>query len=154
MELETLGLIAEVGGGLATVITLIYVAVQVRENTASSKRAALDNYIDQIGRWMSSLRESPDTLRIFLEGNTDFNNFSSEDKFRYHLVMGEFLAYCESALGHAEADSLKQQTIDRTKEQIVRMLHGHGAKQRWTGYGRKTVASDFANVVDGLLKER
>ena len=151
MELGNIQSIAEIGAGLATVITLIYLAAQIRDNTSSSKRAALDDYVDRLGRWMASLRSDPDSIALFIKGNTQFGSFSPEEKFRYHLTMGEFFGYCEAALGHAAADGLKAETRDRTYEQIKRQLSGHGAKEWWKDYGRKTCAKDFVALVDGLI---
>ena len=72
MNLQDLASVAEIAGGTATLLTLIYLAVQVRENTSLSKRTALENYVDRLARWWSSLSADPELLSIYLEGDNDF----------------------------------------------------------------------------------
>jgi hypothetical protein len=152
MDLEIIQSIAEIAGGLATVITLIYLALQVRENTAASKRATLDGYVDRLARWMTSLRENQEIIAIYLEGNLAFNDLDRDKKLRYHLLMSEMFSYCESALGHSEVNGLKKETRDATQRMILRHLSQPGAAQWWEGHGRKTCAKDFSDFVDDLIK--
>ena len=68
-----LGSLGEIIGAIATVATLLYLAIQIRSNTLASKRRALDNTIDRIARWSARLTESPDLLRAWIDGHQSFN---------------------------------------------------------------------------------
>ncbi|MEP5624738.1 MAG: hypothetical protein ABJP82_19365, partial [Hyphomicrobiales bacterium] len=134
-----------------TIITLVYLAIQIRENTYTSKRAVLDEHVDRVGRWMASVRADQESTALLIRGNTQFDTFSDDDKFRFHLMLAEFLIYCEAALDHAAADGLKSESAVSTQHHIRRLLSGDGAKKWWRDYGRKSFASDFSHVVDELI---
>lgn len=151
MELSAIQSIAEIAGSIATVMTLIYLAIQIRENTATSKREALDGLVDRLNQWTRSLRENPDLLDLYTKGNLNFDSLSYENKLKYHFILSELFMYCESALGHAKDDGIKQESEEGTKNLLRQHLSQPGVVQWWEKLGKNSFARDYTVLVDGLL---
>ncbi len=78
MNWEALGALGEIIGALAVVLTLVFLAIQVRQNTLAMKEsnrleraAAIDRHADSIGRWRTSLAESSELADIWRKALRD-----------------------------------------------------------------------------------
>ena len=151
MNLQDLASVAEIAGGTATLLTLIYLAVQVRENTSLSKRTALENYVDRLARWWSSLGADPELLSIYLEGDNDFRSLDELAKSRYHYLKLEIMAYMETALEHGKARGFKEATLEATLRAIKLEMSKPGSHQWWHEMGKEVFADDFSIKVESLV---
>ena len=112
MTISEIGSIGELLGAVATVVTLIYVAIQIRENTSWAKRQALEKTIDRIVDWGAKLNANTELHDIYRAGKTGFSDFDDEKKHRYHLVLAEILVACEAVHEHSKTRSIKVESID------------------------------------------
>jgi len=153
MNLSTIQSIAEITAGIATVLTLIYVGIQIRNNTMVTRRAAIGEVIDRQARWTASLRENPDSLAVFLKGGRDYDSLSREESFKYHLVMVEAFAYYASTVEEGASWGVKQETIEAAYRHIKEHLRAAGARAWWRERGRTNFSMDFVKLVDDLMDE-
>ena len=87
MNWEAIGAIAELLGSLVVVLTLIFLAVQLRANSVMIKNATLQNSSNAISEWARQLAENPDLYRIYRTGLVDDSALSNEDRGRFDLVL-------------------------------------------------------------------
>ncbi len=73
MNWTAIGAIGEVLGAVAVVLSLVYVAAQVRHNTTALSRAASADAIAGIRNWNQCLIEDPVMVRIFSQGVEDMD---------------------------------------------------------------------------------
>ena len=73
MNWDALGAIGEIIGAIAVVITLGFLAIQIRYSTRSmdesnrlQRATAIDRHADSVNRWRGSLSENEDLARIWL----------------------------------------------------------------------------------------
>ena len=69
MTINELGSLGEIIGAVATISTLLYLALQIRSNTLPTRRQALDDTIERLARWSTRLVDSPDLLRTWIDGH-------------------------------------------------------------------------------------
>ena len=100
MTIQELGSIGELLGALATIATLIYLALQIRQHNSHSRLQAFDNFSDKVTRWFSRMNESPELLQIYLEGQKEFGGFDELGKWRFNLIMMELLVIFEAGFEH------------------------------------------------------
>lgn len=107
MNWDAIGAIAEVVGVATILLSLIYVAVQIRQN---NKIAQAEAERDLLHHWMlglDSLVADKWTTEVFLRGLADFDSLTSVEKTRlsYKLIRSKF---CGSqilwSLGIAKGD--------------------------------------------------
>jgi uncharacterized membrane protein len=63
---DAIGAVAEVIGALAVLITLIYLALQIRQNTRAINSSALDSTVNTISIARQSIYENDDVARVYL----------------------------------------------------------------------------------------
>ena len=153
MTIGELGSLGEIIGAIATVATLLYLAVQIRSNTLAPKRQALDDTIDRIVRWSARLAESPDLLRAWIDGHQSFSRLSIEDQLRFDSLAFELHAACEASLEAAKFGAVKPETTEAVQSMIGQLSRSDGIREWWTDLGSVKFAKDFVREVDRLSVE-
>lgn len=94
MSLEALGNIGDFVGGVAVVVTLIYLAVQIRQNTrqvhqsVELARAASVKAANAVEPSLLAIAQDPELARIFREGLTDYSSVKGDDQLRFLATPG------------------------------------------------------------------
>ena len=109
--LESLGNLGDFLGGVGVVITLIYLAVQIRLNTAQlrstaeqARLASLDEINRELDAWQSDLVVSEDVATIWLRGLKGDETLRGSDRMRFeyhsarlvHIWQGNYFRYLET----------------------------------------------------------
>jgi len=74
MKWETIGAIDEIVGASAVFATLIYLAVQIRQNTRAVRAAALDSCIQAASSIRGDEFKSEELSELFLLGSKEHNH--------------------------------------------------------------------------------
>jgi hypothetical protein len=91
LTLEALGNLGDFVGGIGVVASLLYLAQQIRRNTASVQAAAIQTTAQGAGNILAWLASDEDLMRLFVEGCHDFDALSKADRHRFGAVMGVLL---------------------------------------------------------------
>ncbi len=96
LKLSNLASIAEIVGALAIVVSLLYVGIQVEDSTRAVRSATANEISTAISTWYREIGTDPASARVFLDGMTNPESLSREDRLRFiftaHSVMLEFQA--------------------------------------------------------------
>ena len=87
MSLEQLGLIADIVGAIAIIVTLVYLAIQVKDSARASRSAAVTDATTAMQAFYQELGSDSATSRLFLEGLRNPDALSEEDRFQYLMMM-------------------------------------------------------------------
>lgn len=93
VNIQDWGAIGEIVGALAVVASLIYLAVQIRQNTRqislgleSTKLAAFEQNVESGNRGRELLITNPEITELFLKGLADYHSLRSTEKFRCNML--------------------------------------------------------------------
>ena len=87
MTLTDLANISDAVGGIAVVITLIYLAIQIRQNTRMM-RASAHHSANQLAVDINlALGTDPQVAEVLLVGSTDPNDLTPSQGVMFHLMM-------------------------------------------------------------------
>ena len=96
MTLNELGSLGEFISGLAVVVTLIYLALQIRHNTRAVRSSMHQDMVESTLRIAESMSDNPDVGRIVLKANEDYDGLTKEEFVRFE-------AYAERVFGNFES---------------------------------------------------
>ena len=95
MNWDALGAVGELVGAIAVVVTLAYLAFQIRQNNNLASGAAQREL-------MSGFQENLDRVRsdpiLFARGLRDFENLSNAEKMEFQLMFNPFINHLELPL--------------------------------------------------------
>lgn len=80
MTIQDLGSLGELVAALATVVTLIYLAPHIRQNTHATRASSFHAVSDARNQVNLALIQNSELARIWLAGGADRSSLSEEDR--------------------------------------------------------------------------
>jgi hypothetical protein len=96
VTLNELGSLGEFMSGLAVVVTLVYLALQIRYNTRAVRSSMHQDMVESTLRIAESLSDNENIARIVLKADEDYGNLTKEELIRFE-------AYAERVFGNFES---------------------------------------------------
>ena len=87
MNWEAISAIGQIVGAFALVISLIYVASEVRRNTRATHLAAMRSMHDAYNHWIQLLAQYPDLNDLYNRGIHDLESLEGNDRGRFFVLM-------------------------------------------------------------------
>jgi hypothetical protein len=130
MTIQDLGSIGEFVGGLLVVVSLFYLAMQIRQNTRSLRAAAHQEAVRGANGWSALLVQDLDRNRLLFEGCRDHSSLSPEELNQFtHLVMMFLRDYWLAH--HLEDEGLIPPGIRVGYENGIRNMFRRRSMLRW-----------------------
>ncbi len=120
MNRELLGAVGQVLAAIGLVPTLIYLAIQVREQNKANRGASLDFLSTQWTDLIRTMNESADPGLIYLRGLQDFESLDpvSHQRFGAYMLrafryrVGLYFHYLDGAMPAPYRESVRRQMED------------------------------------------
>ena len=112
---DALGAVGEIVGAIAVVMTLIYLAVQTRQNTEAVRHAFSRGVMEDANEWRFRIVENPDVSELFRTGLRDPDRLDANDKYRFRMFMDALVFHWQHA--HETGVELPLANIQRTLSQ-------------------------------------
>ena len=87
MNWEAISAIGQLVGALAVVISLIYLAREVRSNARATRHAAMRSTLDNFNRLAQQLTEHSDLAELYYRGVDDFESLEGVESRTLQLVL-------------------------------------------------------------------
>ena len=151
MDITILAAWGEFIGGIAVVVSLVYLASQIRMNTKTVRASNLSGYIAAASEWNRMIVD-PAAASLYVRGMEDFVGLSAEDQVRFNGLMGHLFGMTLN-VRHLRRRGLYDASMEGEAEHtIAYILESPGARQWWTA-NRHWWNSEFGEFVDGLIRE-
>ena len=152
MDITTLAAWGEFIGGIAVVVSLVYLASQIRQNSKLLKASTAS--VTQQAMNASSLLMVQDTelSRIWFEGLAERDAMSKPDQMRFDPLMGVQITAFQHQFRLASDRSLSPK-VWADIEQANRWLGQQPGVQQWWLQWRNVYGRDFQEFYDGLILE-
>ena len=152
MNLQDLASVAEIVGGVAVVISLIYVGLQVNSSTSAIRSAATSEATTAVQSWYLEMGSNRQASDIWFNALTSPEPLPARDEFQFMMSMHASLlgmqnSYLLSKEGTLDADFREGVT---TAIVSVKDLPGMG---RFWRQRRGYFHTGFAKYVDGILAQ-
>jgi hypothetical protein len=142
---EAISAIGQIVGALAVVISLIYVAREIRRNARAERLAGMNSLI----RWLGELVAHPHVRELYYRGIHDFESLKGADIVGFSTLMAQlFRMYEEVYYQHLEGHL--DQRVRRGAEAPMRELIGYPGIQAWWRLRSHWFGEEFVKHVDQL----
>jgi hypothetical protein len=151
---EAIGAIGEVVGGVAVIATLLYLAVQIRQNAQSVRNAAslsINEGLAEINRRVSN---DPEFAELWLRGLKDYRGLTDVERMRfasYALDIMNLAVYVDNVIKSTIQDESTNVHINYVKYVIRIIRENPGLRQFVDSLQGKWVGPDdlFKRFRDG-----
>lgn len=138
MNWDAIGAIGEVVGAVAVVVTLFYLTIQLRQNTAQVKHSGvateIASYQDLIGRIndLNAIRISdPDLTDLILRGQVDPDALTENERVRYGTWVLSLLRHGDMAYFLYERGTIDRERAVATLGPLLPALDTDGFERVW-----------------------
>jgi len=146
MSLEDLGNIGELVAAIGVIASLIYLAVQIRQNTSSAREAAWHSVLRDLQQFRSLIAQDPEVARVYREGLRDLKSLNDDDRWRFGALMQSLYSVFETAF-RARTEGLFQHHLD----DIVWQASRPGTREWWSK-GKRLYSPEFRRFLDEALE--
>jgi hypothetical protein len=130
MTIQDLGSLGEFITALATLATLVYVAVQIRQNTRSGRASSFQASSNDIFNIIDQLALDPELNRIYFAGTRDYASLSPEDRRRFGSYMSSLIGRWENLVFQGEQGMLDPMSLTFFF-QNMRVSYAQPGTQQW-----------------------
>lgn len=93
---NAIGAIGEIIGAIAVVVTLLYLAVQVRQNTRTTEHAIKRGVHGDARSWTDKLIQDPELTDLYRAGMNG-EELSSGDRLRFSMLLDQLFVHWDHA---------------------------------------------------------
>jgi hypothetical protein len=150
MNWEAIGALGELAGATAVVLSLVYVAVQIRDNTRSQQAATYHAMIsakNQVNLQISTSNHAP---LILLKGSIDYRGLEIEERHRFNLLMRSIFGVCEDIFVQGTKGLADIQDHDINMAMVRDLLKQQGIEY-WLSRNRHLFRKEFLSALDAMV---
>jgi len=133
MELQTLANVGEFLGGLGVIVSLIYLAVQIRGNTSSQQSETYARSLERMAYMQELMAKDHALTKMFNEGLIDPSQLTITQKIQFAWVLTEMFGNLEFMFFQSEQRNIPAELWDRWKETMKWWLTFPGVVAWWKG---------------------
>jgi hypothetical protein len=147
MTLTDLANVGEAIGGVAVVITLIYLAIQIRQNTRMM-RASAHHAANHLGVDINlALGTDPHVCEVLLLGSKDLAGLSPNQRLMFHLIMRAIFSGAEDFYIQTREGLLNRGMWQSRKHSVRQYLMRPGISAWWKD-NQALFSNDFVAELD------
>jgi hypothetical protein len=150
MNLETMSQMGEFVGGFGVILSLVYLAIQVRSNTNSQRADMTARILDRMAAMQHTYAFDAEASKFYTRAITDPTGLTLDERNQFAWLMTEFLSAMEFLMQQYEEGNVDEQTWLRWSKTLDWWLTFPGIKAFWIG--RPTPYTDsFTDFVEDRL---
>ena len=152
MTLEDLGNIGEFVGAVGVVISLLYLAIQIRGNTRTTRAEIFQGLTLAVTGAIQETGRSPQATHVFLTGQRDLDALTDEEQGQFRLLINGVFMRFENAHYQYRRGTLEDELWDRYRALISSYLSRPGVRKWWKS-GSRNFSAPFKSLIAELLSE-
>lgn len=131
MTLQDWGAIGELVGGVAVIVTLIYLALQIRHNTAVVKTTNYLNLSQDSDDFSRMIAGNKELNELYLKGSENFFSLSANDQSRFNMIMSVLIHPYQSMYQVRARGHIDEELMLNSFEILSTLLKRPGVRQWW-----------------------
>lgn len=149
MTLNDLGNLGEITGGLAVVVSLVYLATQIRQNSALTRFKVHRSLSESTSAIMADIARNPDIYRVWRTMIDTPDTATDEERERFGILLYQIFSNFSDADRFSDIDSSLEVRYSLYRN---RLLTYESVRDWWARQGR-TFSEPFKSRVDRYIAD-
>ncbi|MBW2498907.1 MAG: hypothetical protein JRF61_16635 [Deltaproteobacteria bacterium] len=152
MDITTLAAWGEFLGGIAVVVSLVYLASQIRQNSRLLRTSTGSTSTSVANDNLTLIVQDPEVAKMYMAGMSDRSSLAEVDQYRFDVLMMMQIGGLQQEYQFA-ADGVIGPALWEMRKRVMRgFLQLPGVKEWWADM-RHNFSEDFCEFLDGLRRE-
>lgn len=134
-------------------VTLIYLAFQVRQANTWNRQQGFRDCQGRIIDWVEHVTSSKEIAHLYTCGCANYEDLGEDERFRFDFIQVQRWAGFELLWDYHRGGSVKDELLGFVDRQLRLDLSKPGIRQWWLNAGRTIFASDFRDCADHVLQK-
>jgi hypothetical protein len=130
VTIEQLGSLGEVVGAIATIGTLWYLALQIRQSSKTERASNFVQIMQDQNVWLS-ITQSGEVADIYMRGLRDFKGLTEIEQTRFHMVLSLHFSNMQLAFRLHQEGALATELYQDTFASMLNFVENPGARDWW-----------------------
>jgi hypothetical protein len=152
VTIQELGSIGELIAAVATIATLIYLALQIRGSAAATRAEARRSMDADSNETIRRIAGDPELTQLFMLGLAKPDALTPEQAFRFRLYMSHFFSSQDTAWKEVRLGTMSEQALCEHLERVRPFLETPGGIAWWQQNSR-IFPQEFRDFFESKLPE-
>ncbi len=152
LELGDLADLGEFIGGIVVIFSLVYLAIQVRQNTDSIRAENFARVVDRISATQSALSQDPELATLHARGVADIQSLSPQERIQFTWWFVEAFGAFEFIFHQARAGAIPEEIWARWSA-TIRWWLSHPGVRDWWHASPAPFSESFTSFVEAQLAD-
>ncbi len=150
--IESLGNIGDFIGGFGVVVTVVYLAYQIRQNTASTRSASYHSVVADISRWTLELGQNPEATSLYFRGLERIEDLSEEEQLQFSFLLGSLIRHFENIHFQYMAGAIDDSVWNGWSTRILGTFGDPGSRAWWESQ-KTAFSTEFQQYIDSAPEQ-
>ena len=142
--------IIEIIASVLVVPSLIYLAIQVRQNTKQMRANTSFQWIEASGQMNALVAGDTSTASVFRRGWEDPTLLSEDEQTQFVVHLGQFMQIYSTMFEQYQAGLLPKTQWHNCRKDIISVMNSPGGVFVWDNFGSQGLDSSFVEYVEDL----
>jgi hypothetical protein len=147
LTLSDLGNLGDFLGGIGVVVTLAYLATQIRQNTRVARTATLQQWVTMAGTVNNTLSQSSEFSRVYRAGCKDPKSLEPHELTQFNMYLFQMFNTHESLFFQAEQGAIDPLFFEAKIETLLTSLRQPGVRGWWDTFATSNLDPRFREFV-------
>ena len=152
MNWEALGALANLLAAIGVIATLIYLSIQIRQNTKAVRSSSIQNLVQSFSTTAQAAVENEYIVPLLLKANAGSDNLSEQERGRLHFWFIMTFRRFEGVYFQRDLGIVDAEVIDGFERSHISILTSKSA-QSWWANSKAIFNSGFVSYVEDLLEK-
>lgn len=145
----TLQAVAQILGGIGVIASLIYVAIQIRNNARATRAATYQQVSGSLVAMWDTLADNPEKMELVLKAGDDFGSLDRVGKARMRMALMAYMRRYENAWFQRKVGTLREPEWQAVVGDMESLMSGPGTREIWALVKNRSGA-EFRAFVDTM----
>ena len=133
MNWDAVGAVAEAVGALGVILTLGFLALQIRANTRATKTSTFDSILAEMrAKQRGVFAANPESMNVWIHGMHDVDALSPEQKRMFAMLMSDDALYVENIIQHYRSNNIDYAQLEPWLDYLSNILRTPGGHKWWS----------------------
>lgn len=142
MTLQDFASIGDLVGAVGVIVSLIYVATQVRQNTAALRASAITRVTDRTADSMGMVATDAELAKLLGKGVTGDSPLEPDERIRFELLMGMWFTHWQGMHRQISVGAIDEELFNAWLP-VIAFYARNPRVSDWLGSSRSALTPEF-----------
>jgi len=154
MSIQDWAAIGEIVGAIAVLVTLAYLAIQIRQNTRQIRNEGHLGITESYNAILSQLLADDALFKVIVRGCQDWEGLTAFEQSRFHIFFHQHLTHLRTAYQLHAKGAIDSDVYGSIEDLHINVLANPGGRVWWKMVGESLVEEALRMMINEKLDQR